>query len=282
MIRKFTLAALAGVACFGTNAYAGQMLTAAVPSQEIVLDGQIGDWDGIEAISVPLAGRGGVDAVELRAAVKNGRIYVLAVWDDSSENILHKPYRWNEAAGKYKKDKQKEDRFALTFKMSGKFSANKIDGTPFEADVWHWKASRSNPAGIAHDKFWKVSKKPFKKSKEWPTPDGGVVYLARKSDQGSRLYKPFKYNTKQEDLMPRYDVNLKPEGSIADIKAKGVWREGRWYLELSRALDTGHADDAVINPSGTIEFAVAAFNNVDGRKHSVSDVLVLRTTGSGS
>ena len=276
------LLAAGSLAGFATGANAGQTLTAAPTASDIKVDGNISDWDGISGITVPLAGKGGVDSVEMRAAIKGDRIYIMAVWADSSENILHKPYRWDDAAGKYKRDKQKEDRFAISLKMSGQFSASKIDGSPFEADVWHWKASRSNPVGIAHDKMWKVSKEPFEKAKEWPTPDGGKVYLARLSDAGDRLYKPIKYKEKQGDLMPRYDVNQNAKGSIADIAAKGVWKDGHWYLEMSRALDTGHADDAVINPAGSIEMAIAAFNNVDGRHHSVSEVLILNTTASGS
>ena len=282
-LKKFmALAAATSLCGFGASANAAQVLTAVTTTQEITIDGNTADWDGIAGITVPLSGKGGVDSVEMRAAIRDGRIYVLAIWYDSSKNILHKPYKWNAAAGKYKKDKQKEDRFALSLRMSGTFSANKVDGSPFEADVWHWKASRSNPAGIAHDKMWKVSKTPFEKSKEWPTPSGGVVYLARTSDEGDRLYKPVKYDVKQDEIMPRYEVNLTPTGSIADVQAKGVWRDGRWYLEMARDLDTGHSDDAVIPASGSIEIAVAAFNNVDGRKHSVSEVLTLRTYGSGS
>ncbi len=100
------------------------------------------------------------------------------------------------------------------------------------------------------------------------------------SDVG--VYKPVKYDSKQDDVMPRYEVNMNAQGSIADIAAKGVWRNGRWYLELARKLDTGHDDDAVIPANGTIEMAVAAFNGVDGKKHSVSEKLVLKTRGPAS
>ncbi len=82
--------------------------------------------------------------------------------------------------------------------------------------------------------------------------------------------------------MPRYQVNMNARGSIADVKAKGVWRNGRWYLEIARKLDTGHPDDAVIPASGSIEIAVAAFDAVGGAKHSVSEKFVLRTQGGSS
>ena len=276
--------AITAAAMIGLNApaHADQILVAADTGNAISVDGDISDWDGIAGITVPLTGEGGVDSVELKAAIRGDTIYVLAVWEDSTEDILHKPYKWDEAAGSYKSTKRMEDRFAIALRMSGDFSANKIDGHEFEADVWHWKASRTNPAGIAHDKMWKVSKAPFKKAKEWTTPDGGTVYVARISDEGDRLYKPLKYNTKYEEVMPRYEVNLNPQGSIADVRAMGVWRDGRWYLELSRLLDTGHADDAVIPRSGIIDIAVAAFDHVGSENHSVSEVITLKSEGPSS
>jgi hypothetical protein len=76
-------------------------------------------------------------------------------------------------------------------------------------------------------------------------------------------------------------------GSIADVQAKGVWRDGRWHLDLSRLLDTGHDDAVVIPADGTIPFAVALLdavsnNVVDGGAHSVSDLLVLETRAASS
>lgn len=277
----FAGAAAAGVA-LAAPALAGQELVAAPVTQDIILDGDSADWAGISGITVPLEGQGGVAMVELKAALRGDRIYLLAVWRDASENILHKPYKWDPAAAAYKKTNEMEDRFAVSLRMAGEFSNNKIGGGEFTADVWHWKASRSNPAGIAHDKMWRVSLSPFDKAREWQTADGRRVYLARTSDAGDRLYKPVKYDVKQDEVMNRYEVNLNPQGSIADIRAKGVWRDGTWVLEMSRALDTGHDDDAVIPANGTIEIAVAAFDNVMSEKHSVSQVLTLRTGNPGS
>lgn len=274
-------ALVAGIGATSMAANAGQVLSAPTVKSAITLDGQTGDWNSVPGITVALAGEGRVQSVEMKAAVHGDTIYVLAVWNDTTQDILHKPYKWDDAEGKYRRTKQFEDRFAISLKMSGDFSANKIDGSAFEADVWHWKASRSNPAGIAHDKMWKVSKEPFPRAKQFKISNGKTVYLARRSDKGDRLYKPSSYETKQNTVMPRYVVNLSPKGSIADVRAKGVWRDGRWFLELARKLNTGHTDDAVIAAKGTIEIAVAAFNGVDGRRHSVSEKMMLRTGGRG-
>lgn len=273
----FTLAA-AGVAMFPVTATAQTVIEAATVSAAITIDGDVGEWAGVPGVTVRLAGDGGVDSVEIKAAVYGDTIYLLAVWSDPTENRQHKPYRWDDATQSYKKQRELEDRFAISFRMSGKFSANKIDGSIFVADVWHWKAARSDPAGVAHDKMWKTSGEPFEKSKEWTNGNGTTIYLARLSDAGTRLYKPVKYDAKEDDVMPGYKVTMSPQGSIADVAAKGVWRDGRWYLELARKLDTGNPDDVVISAEGSIEIAIAAFNGVDGRKHSVSNVLVLKTS----
>ena len=271
--------AAAGVVLIGATqpAAAETTLVAAKVDRPMTLDGNIGDWSGVAGVAVALEGKGNVSSVELRAAVNGDTIYILAIWRDETESRLHKPYKWNDASQSYSRTKQLEDRFALTFAMSGDFSPNKLDGSEFTADVWHWKASRSDPAGIAHDKSWKVSASPFPKAKKITGPDGKTVYLARPSDAGDRLYKPVKYDSRVDDLMPRYEVNLSPKGSIADVRAKSAWRDGYWYLELSRKLNTGNADDTVIPASGEIAMAVAAFNDVDGGDHSTSGIIGLQT-----
>ncbi len=263
-------------------AAAQTVVNAAVLAAPIQIDGDPGEWAGMPSHRIALTGRGGVDFVEVTFAQHGDMIYLLAIWDDQTESRLHKPYRWDEQTLSYRRTRQLEDRFAISFEMSGEFSNNKLSGAEFTADVWHWKASRSDPAGIAHDKSWRVSRTEFPGAKKFTNPDGQVVYLARPSDSGDRLYRAVKHETRHEDLMPRYEVNLTPNGSVADVRAKGVWRDGRWYLEMARRLDTGHTDDAVIPAAGRILFAVAAFNDVDNERHSLSQTFVLQTGSYGN
>lgn len=254
-----------------------KILAAQSAGPEITVDGDLGEWNAIGGITVPLAGNGGVDSVELKAAVRGDRIYLMASWADTTESRLHKPYQWGEAAQAYGRTKQLEDRFAITLAMAGDFSEDKLSGAEFTADVWHWKASRSDPAGVAHDKMWQVSRTAFPKSKEFRSDQGETIYIARPSDKGDRLYRPVKYTDRAEDIMPRYMVNTSATGSIADVEARGIWRNGRWHLELSRKLNTGNPDDAVIPKAGQIAIAVAAFNDVDMRDHSTSGKIILQT-----
>jgi hypothetical protein len=257
-----------------------QVLAVQSTGSAIEVDGDLGDWSAIEGITVPLTGKGQVDSVELKAVVRGDRIYIMALWDDTTESRLHKPYRWDEATQSYRRTNQLEDRFAVTLAMTGDFSESKLSGGEFTADVWHWKASRSDPVGVAHDKMWRVSRTAFPKAKEFSGPRGVAIFVARPSDQGDRLYRPVKYTERAEEIMPRYEINPSAKGSIADVEAKGVWRDGRWHLEMSRKLDTGNPDDAVIPKVGEIEIAVAGFNDVDGRRHSTSGKIILRTVAS--
>lgn len=272
--------ALAGAAAF--PAAAQTVVEAATLPAPIQLDGDTGDWAGVPSHRIDLTGRGGVDSVEMKFGIHGDTIYVMVVWADSTESRLHKPYRWDESTLSYRRTPQLEDRFAISFQMSGEFSYNKLSGAEFTADVWHWKASRSDPAGIAHDKMWRVSRNEFPGSKMFTGDDGQAVYLARPSDAGDRLYRAVKHETKIEDVMSRYEVNLSPQGSVADVRAKGIWRDGRWSLEMARKLDTGHEDDAVISAAGRLLFAVAALNDVDNERHSVSETFILQTGSYGN
>jgi hypothetical protein len=272
-----------GVAGLGAPARAAQVLTAPTVTDAITVDGEIAEWRGIEGITVPLTGRGGVSSVTLKAAIYGDSLYVLAVWDDPTEDTLYMPYRWDRASQSYyRQTGVLEDRFALTLRISGTFSGNMVDGSAFEADTWHWMAAGSNPAGIAHDKYWRVGPAPFPMAKAIRNMMGKSIYIMRMSDAGGPLHKPVTYDVKVADVMPSYEINRNLRGSIADIKAKGVWRDGRWYLEMVRRLDTGNPDDAVIPARGRIEFGVALLNAVSGGGHSYSDKLVLETGGPPS
>lgn len=127
-----------------------------------------------------------------------------------------------------------------------------------------------------------MSRTPFEKAGEFETPDGDKIYIGRFSDEGDRLYSSVKYDKKRDDVMSRYEINSNATGSITDVSAHGAWSDGVWRLEMSRALDTGHADDAAIPGQGVIQFAIAAFDNKDGAKHSTSATMTLDTRQVGS
>jgi hypothetical protein len=65
-------------------------------------------------------------------------------------------------------------------------------------------------------------------------------------------------------------------GSRGDVVAKGTYADGKWVVVLTRALNTGNNDDAVLTPPKPMPFGVALFNNAGDVDHTVApDMLTL-------
>ena len=149
-----------------------------------------------------------------------------------------------------------------------------LAGWPSVSDIWHWKAYRSNESGLAHDKSHIVSTTKIAKSKKHIGLNGKEIYISRSSDKGDKLYSSKRYTEKIKDVMPKYIVNPGAKGSGADVKAKGVWKDETWTLELVRKLDTGdHKSDVVFKAGGSVKGAIAIFDGVGDWHHSISDTL---------
>lgn len=79
-----------------------------------------------------------------------------------------------------------------------------------------------------------------------------------------------------------------PQGSRADIESAGVWLDGRWHVELKRALDTGHHDDIQFDVTAIYRFGAAVCDNTGGfqsygKGHSFDlHVRTLEFGGTGS
>ena len=76
--------------------------------------------------------------------------------------------------------------------------------------------------------------------------------------------------------MPKYIVNAGAKGSIADIKAKGVWKNGMWTLELKRKMNTGHGDDIAFKKGQAIKGGIAVFDRTGDDDHAISETLTFQ------
>ncbi len=77
--------------------------------------------------------------------------------------------------------------------------------------------------------------------------------------------------TRKAILFRRY-VPGNPSGSAADVRAKGVWTDGRWTLEIGRRLvttDKGH-DVQFDDLKKTFYFNIAVFDNDGSNVHTMS------------
>lgn len=242
------------------------------------IDGSASDWANISATIIPLqnnksGGKANIASVSLKSGVLGDSVYFLIEWEDSSMDDQHKPYVWEAAKNKYVAGKQREDRLAIQFAMEGDYDVNWMSGKLFTADTWHWKAARSNGLGIAQDKRTIIRSDKAKKAYEGTAINGATIYIQRPSDEGTKLYSTKRYSTKEKDIMPKYVLSDSVSGSVADVKAKGVWSNGKWTLELSRKLKTGNTDDVVFNTGISVAGGIAVFDHSGDDDHSYSNIL---------
>lgn len=214
------------------------------------LDGDINDavWEGIK----PDVIHDYTASVNffMKSVYTDDKIYFCIQYKDTAENSFHKPWLWNKAKSEYFSGPHREDTFVFKWNMMDKpVNLSNFSEDLYTADVWYWKANRTNIAGYADDKKQILSDKKGKKATETVTASGKKRYLFRKSDAGKPAYKeikkaPTNFTT---PLVTRYEP-AKPVGSRSDIEAKGVWKNGFWTIEFARKLNTGHSDDIQFDP----------------------------------
>ncbi len=250
-------------------------------TSEPALDGDGKEWADVPVTRVALKpSRSGVttavNSVDVKGGLHRDYVYFLVEWEDSSEDKVHKPWVWDKETGKYVAGPQREDRFAMQFVMDGEYSTDWLSGKEYKADMWHWKSVRSNPLGLIHDKQTFISTKKLTKSRDFPGANGAKVYISRPSDAGDKLYTTKRYAKFEKDVMPKYLLANDPQGSVADVKVKGKWQNGKWCLEIRRKRDTGHPDDVVFPTSGTLVGGIAIYDHSADDDHTVSDNLVFQ------
>ncbi len=249
------------------------VITLDVPPQ---IDGNPSDWQNYDAIQIPLEGPLDIENVNVKAGISDDEIFFIFQWQDDSHDSKHKPHIWNSTKEKYSPGKQREDRFAINFGMEGDFTHDWLSGKSFKADMWHWKAARTNPIGLAHDKQTIITTIKSKKAYETKAENGQLIYILRPSDSGDKLYSTARYATKKKRVMPKYILNQNATGSITDVKAKGVWKDGQWTLELKRKLNTGNADDIVFTRGSAVPSAIAVFDHSGDENHNFSKTLTFQ------
>ncbi|MDK1030876.1 MAG: ethylbenzene dehydrogenase-related protein [Planctomycetia bacterium] len=219
--------------------------------------------------------------VVLRALHTDDTFYMLAQWPDTTKSDMRDPYVWNPDTNRYDRPSKPDDQFAIEFPIKGDFAISMMTVMrEFTADVWHWKAGRGNPAGWADDKSHVISQSPVPNAKEHRLHGGRSVYIARLMDAGTPSYKKIPAPTsRQGDVVNSFAHGDAPTGSLADVRAKGLHDGKGWTLEISRKFNTGHPDDAVIDPARDNFCAIAVLNDELYEEHSVSSLITLRFVG---
>jgi hypothetical protein len=162
-------------------------------------------------------------------------------------------------------------------------------------DLWQWKAAQTNPVGHADDYSITDALEDPEDIESATYPDafnsGGNMPNSNK-DKNAPIYmngkdvnSTFIITGEQVALdisklvkdarIPANVLNFY-DGSRADIRANGVWKDGKWSVVLVRALDTGNDDDTTFTPPKSYPFGVAVFDHLDLHEHTTTpDVLTL-------
>ena len=197
--------------------------------------------------------------IELRTVHNGQTIFFLVRFPDDTEDRQHKTLEWNDALQAYRSGPEREDSFVFKWNMEpGPVDLTISGDDRYKADIWYWKANRTDPVGFADDKHHLYGPTNFPKSRSLFTRSGRAVYLARQSDEGRSAYESQTYDQYVGQKVARY-ANRTPSGSRADVRAKGLWKNGYWTIEFSRKLYTGYPDDVQFEKTLTYTFGVSRY-----------------------
>ncbi|HEY3341047.1 MAG TPA: ethylbenzene dehydrogenase-related protein [Anaerolineae bacterium] len=171
------------------------------------------------------------------------------------------------------------------------------DTADVKIDMWQWQSAATNPAGYDDDGWWGT--KPLitsttgraddKNTGGGPvannaiagnTKDGGPAFVNVSGTDAHYILAgqqaPIDMSKIKAGAIIPGSILAPYTGSRGDVAAKGTYTDGKWVVVLTRALNTGNSDDAVLIPSKQMPFGVALFNNAGDVNHTVApDVLTL-------
>lgn len=220
-------------------------------------------------------------------------VYFLVTFPKDSPSVTHKTWTWDPKEEVYREGPDREDVFIFKWSMSGNDVRLELrDPEPHRADIWFWKAHRSDPSGYADDKGQSVTTEPGREARKMQAPGRSGLYFRRTADAGTAPWDEKFFFQYQGDKVEKY-VPRQPKGSRGDVRAKGVWANGAWTIEFARKLRTGHDDDVAFTPGSVYLFGVScyaiAYDTPHGewsqamyRTGDVFDRLLLAIPGSAS
>jgi hypothetical protein len=230
-------------------------------------------WDAVVPFRIEAKGQTGTVTVTCQAVHDGSNIYLALSWPDQTKSDKHKPWVWNGAKGEYESSSKLEDCIAIQIAEKD-IPACMTAGRDYQADLWQWRAGRTDPVGFAEDERLTVSTSKLPQANSYQSAAGGNVWIKIYKDGGTPPYKSEIAVGKGADEIPRY-LPRQPSGSMADVRAKGRWDRGRWTVEFSRRLTTGSQDDLLLAPKRTYHASVAVFNAAEWQEHAVSKTFVL-------
>lgn len=197
--------------------------------------------------------------IVLRSLHTKEKVYFLVTYADKTESRDHKLWTWSSIEDIYVEGPQREDTFVFKWSMEDHdVDLSVYADNDYKADIWFWKAGRTDPVGYADDKLHILSHNQDNKSAEMETRTKHRMFLTRTGDEGLSAYHstfPVEYT---EDVQRKY-IYRQPTLSRADVIAKGEWGHGLWVIEFCRNLKTGNEDDVQFELKKDYSFGVSLF-----------------------
>lgn len=271
-------------------------------------------WEQAQPLAFGLSGgasfENGTTGMELRALHDGESVFVQAVWRDPTEDRQNMP--WKKTAGGWEhlvssfadETVYYEDKFSLVFPVqpsplfdavgcamtchAGGGRAYGFKSSPDLLDVWHWKATRTDPCGQLDDKYWNSDGPDAKTAGRHGDPKEAGGYEANWTSQedtrpaflpasGDAVVRGGLLKEKSSSLTPELEAKI-PEGAIVpgmvvspfvgdrgDVACSSTYADGKWTLRIRRKLDTGSEFDVAFQPGGTYSFGCAAFDHASKR-----------------
>ncbi len=262
----------------GDSGTAGAVVANKISSPPLI-DGSDSEWSDADspASTLILTRQAGTDngiyAADVRAAYDDHYVYFSVKWTEatkSQEESAEKD-KWTYDGAAWSKAGN-EDRVFFMWDINGVSHWNTTgcaatchgsfmatDNSGELADIWHWKASRSDPVGVADDKYLAYS-----------TTNGRMGDQGRSSyieNKASGVTTPIYMHANDPDYnagYPMYDSEVVPFdaglawsagstipgvivrpalGSRGDVQTRGNYDAGTWTVEFKRARNTGNGDD---------------------------------------
>ena len=224
-----------------------------------VIDGRANEsfWEAAPAITT--LDYSSQRPITLRSAHGKGEIFFLVSFPEEFPQETHKTWVWDRKEEVYREGTDREDVFIFKWSMSGNGVDLRLrEPMPHKADIWFWKAFRTNPAGYADDKGQGVSTKGGPMARKLQSAKYGTLFFERWGDTGKPPWEEKVFYDFQGDRLAQF-APRQPTGSRGDVRAKGAWAKGQWTIEFARKLKTGHDDDVVFTPGASYLFAVACY-----------------------
>ena len=245
--------------------FAEQTLVAIQATAPPVIDGIANDpvWENAPVLTT-LDKTNGLP-IMIKAVYTAADIFLLVSFPDPDESRTHKSWVWDKGRQFYTVGNDREDIFVFKWNMEPKPVDLSIQSdSPYKADIWYWKACRTDGVGYADDKSHAYSKTEDRNATKIVSRSGETMYLLRAGDEGESAYQINLISDYQGDIIPRYTLK-QPTGSRGDVRARGVWQNGRWTVELGRKLVTGNQDDIQFAPGKKYLFGVSRYE-IAGRE----------------